>query len=672
MTSPGGAGTRAIRLKFTGDAKGVEGASKDGQKAVKEWESSARESAAKVADAFKVGGAIIAGAMALGVAEAVRQGDIAGTVAAQLGRGSEGAAQIGAVAGKVYANNFGESFEDAAGAIKQVLQNGLVPEDAGDAEIQKLTEKLLTVGTVVEDEAGRVANAAKQLLRTGLAKNAEEAFDIIVRGQQEGVNKAGDFLDTLNEYGTQFRDIGLGGAQAVGILSQAVRAGARDSDIAADALKEFVIRAKDKSSADGMKALGLSADLMARRFSKGGPEAASALDQVFDKLRAVKDPVEQNRIAVALFGTQSEDLQKALLAIDPSAAAQSMGKVQGATQRAADTMGETAGAQIQGFIRGLKQGFVDWVGGKVIPVLREWWKWGQEHVIPMLQGIVRWVKENQAWLAPLAVAIGSMIVLYKAWTIATGVLTAANNLLKLAMLANPWGIVALAVGGLTAAVLFLWNKSEGFRNAVIAIWGALKGAFEAGRAWVVGKLQAIGQAFGGLSRAWGEVKDWIGHKIDDFVGFFAALPGRIGRGVAGMFKAIPNAFVDALNWVIDKWNNFSIPAVEIGGVQLTPHFDFPDIDKIPRLAKGGIGYGVTLVGEEGPELVDFGTRARVNNNSDTMDMLRNAGSGMKQTVMVTIPIDLGDGVRKVVRKEIQISNRNLKRRAGARLGTATA
>src|SRR5690606_5219995 len=132
---------------------------------------------------------------------------------------------------------------------RSAWQNGLVAEDASAAELEKVTNRVANLSLVMEEGAGRVSAAVSQMLRTGLVESAEEGFDLLQRGVEQGVNKSQDLLDTFNEYGTQFRAIGLRGPQAMGLLSQAIRAGARDSDVAADAIKEFAIRAIDGSKA---------------------------------------------------------------------------------------------------------------------------------------------------------------------------------------------------------------------------------------------------------------------------------------------------------------------------------------------------------------------------------------------------------------------------------------
>ena len=74
------------------------------------------------------------------------------------------------------------------------------------------------------------------------------------------------------------------------------------------------------------------------------------------------------------------------------------------------------------------------------------------------------------FIATSVIAKGVMI----AAAIATGVVTAAQWLLNIAMTANPIGIVIVAVAGLIAGLVLLYKKSETFRRIVWKMWEALK------------------------------------------------------------------------------------------------------------------------------------------------------------------------------------------------------
>lgn len=283
-----------------------------------------------------------------------------GKLQAQLGITQQESKRIGDVAGKLFANAYGESMADVNGAVTSVIQNMDGMRKASSSALEATTARAITTGQVLGEDVGKVTLTVSQLMRTGLAKNSKEAFDILTRGAQLGANKSQDLLDTFNEYGTQFRKLGIGGKTALGLLSQGLKAGARDSDIVADSLKEFSIRAVDGSKATvaGFKALGLNADSMASKIGKGGKTASEGLQLTLDKLRAIKDPVAQSRIAVQLFGTQAEDMGKALFALDPSKAVAGLGNLKGATDAASQAMGSTAASRLEAFKRSVTQNVV--------------------------------------------------------------------------------------------------------------------------------------------------------------------------------------------------------------------------------------------------------------------------------------------------------------------------
>lgn len=316
------------------------------------------------------GAALAAGALlAQGIGSALENGAIKSRLQAQLGSTNEAAASAGQVAGKLYSKGITGDFQTAADTIKAVMQSGIAPPGATNDQLQAISTKVADVAGVFDQDLGGVTNAVSQMLRTGLAPNAEAALDILTKGFQNGTNKADDLVDTFNEYGVQFQKLGLDGPMALGLVSQAIQAGARDSDVAADALKEFSIRAIDgsKTTADGFKALGLDAEDMAAKIGQGGKTASDGLSLTLQKLKEIPDPVARAQAAVQLFGTQSEDLGAALYAMDPSTAVAALGEVGGAADKMGNTLRDNAQTKIEVFKRSISQGVTDAVGGYLIP-----------------------------------------------------------------------------------------------------------------------------------------------------------------------------------------------------------------------------------------------------------------------------------------------------------------
>ncbi|MFD8216216.1 phage tail tape measure protein [Streptomyces sp. NPDC059697] len=452
-------------------------------------------------------GAGLGAALMGGIASAMEQQQITGKLAAQLGSTSAEAQKYGKAAGHLFANAVTEDFQGAADAIKATMSSGLLPPDATNAQIESISTKVSDLASTFDQDLGGVTNAVSQMLRTGLASSANEAFDVLTAGFQSSANKADDLVDTFNEYGVQFKKAGLDGATAVGLMNQAIQNGARDSDLAADAIKEFSIRAVDGSTttAAGFQALGLNADDMAKKFGAGGKSATAALDTTLDRLRNMKDPVKQSAAATALFGTQAEDLGAALFAMDPSSAAQGLGKVGGAADRVGNSLRDNAATQVEQFKRKATQAFVDVLATKVLPILTTFGNWFQEH-----SGVAK----------VLAIGITALGVAF-------GVAAVAVWAMNSAMLANPifWIIAgaAVAVAGLVYLIVTYWDQIQA---ATLAVWD-----------WVVQKIlwvkDAIVFAFlnftlpGLLINYWSTIQSTAVSWWNAIVGWVKGIPGKI-------------------------------------------------------------------------------------------------------------------------------------------------
>lgn len=399
-----------------------------------------------VTAAALVGGAAAGAALVAGFNQAADFQEANQKLKAQLGIGVKESGRLGTIAGRLFAANYGDSLEDVNNALRLVIQNVSGMATASNASLQSITAQVITVASTFDQELGGVTAAVGQLMRTGMAPSAQVALDIITKGLQSSANKAGDFLDTINEYGTQFRKVGVDGATMTGILNQGLQAGARDADVIADAIKEFSIRAVDgsKTTAAGFKAIGLDAATMATQIAKGGPAARAGLDTVLDRLRAMKDPVAQSQAAVALFGTQAEDLGAALYAIDPSTATAGLGKLGGAAKQAdADINGGVNKSLAQ-----MQRQFTTSLSGLAVQAL------------PVINAILVAINPLVPTLVHVAVAGAGLVAVAKGASLAKA------------------GIDALVtgVGGLRTGVGAVRGFVQGFRNINLAFNSGATGA----------------------------------------------------------------------------------------------------------------------------------------------------------------------------------------------------
>lgn len=482
---------------------------------------------------IKIAAAASGALLAAGLAGAIQRSNTTGLLAAQVGAAGPQMAKLGKLSGELYAAGYGESIEAVNDALRTVIQNGLAGLDSSEADIKAVAARVSDLTTLLGEDAGRVSAAVQQMLRTGLAKTAEEAFDVLTRATQNGINKSEDLLDTLNEYGTEFRELGLDGPRALGLISQAIQAGARDSDTAADALKEFSILAQDgsKKSADAFAALGINAQQAFAAVAAGGAPSAAILDQVLDRLKSMPANAERTALAVALFGTKAEDLGDALYAMDLDTAVADFGAFEGAAKQAGDTLAGSAGAQVEQFKRQVNEGLIEAVSA----------------AIPWLERMFGWILRNGEVVGPLVTILGTLAITVwavnaaiTAYTAVQAVLIAVKNalivrtivfnaqlailfariaivraatvvwtgvqwLLNAAFVASPIGIIVLAIGALVAAVVLAYKNSETFRNIVHATWDAIKTAAIA----VWNFIKPIFQAWWEFAQRMGSIYLWL-------------------------------------------------------------------------------------------------------------------------------------------------------------------
>ena len=212
----------------------------------------------------------------------------------------------------IYAQNLGEDFNDVAEGLAATQK---ASDLAGEA-----LEQATAAGFVLRDtfdyDISESARAASALMKN-FNISAEEAYGLIATGAQNGADKNGDLLDTLNEYSAQFAALGLSADQFMGSLVEGADAGLFSIDKVADAVKEFNIRAKDgsDSSAEAFKGLGLNSGKMFAAFAAGGETAQAAFFDTVEALNKLEDPLKRNEIGVALFGSQFEDLEAGILPV---------------------------------------------------------------------------------------------------------------------------------------------------------------------------------------------------------------------------------------------------------------------------------------------------------------------------------------------------------------------
>ncbi|WP_278911763.1 phage tail tape measure protein [Deinococcus wulumuqiensis] len=447
---------------------------------------------------------------------------------AKLGATTEEAERLGAVAEQVFGNNFGGDLAEvgeAVGIVRQQLG------DLADDELQRVTEGALAIKDSFGVEVADSVSATKTLMEQ-FGLTSQQATDFLAKGFQEGLDRSGDFLDTVNEYSTQFSSGGASAEQFFNLIKNGAQGGALGTDKAADAFKEFRVRIQDGSEgvAEALESIGINSEDLAKKMASGQVTTAQAFQLVQGKLAGLKDENLRMQAGVALIGTQYEDLgQKGAAAL--SMTGKSMKDMEGATASLSAKY-NSFGALAEGMWRKVQVALLpvgkellgmaneavpyltkafDQVGQKLPGMIKSGIETAKqfgtaavnaynsvkpaiETTVVTVQKLSSFIERNKEVLIPLTAAIlasATAFGVYRAgvvavtaakaaWTVATTTATTASVALRaaIAFLTGPIGLAITAIGLLVGAGVALYRNWDEVVAWARKTWNQIKGIVE--------------------------------------------------------------------------------------------------------------------------------------------------------------------------------------------------
>ena len=121
--------------------------------------------------------------------------------AASTGESAKAMEKYNKVMQEMYASGYGESLEDIAQSMAEVKQQ---TKEIDSENLRKMTEDAITLRDTFGFDVKESIRAAKMLMdQFGIS--GEEAFNLIAQGAQNGLDKNGDLLDSINEYSVHYK-----------------------------------------------------------------------------------------------------------------------------------------------------------------------------------------------------------------------------------------------------------------------------------------------------------------------------------------------------------------------------------------------------------------------------------------------------------------------------------
>lgn len=591
----------------------------------------------------------------------------------------------------VYKDNFGESINDVAEAMATVNQNMSYLDDSA---LQRCTEYAYTLSDTFGYDVAESTRAANSLIRN-FGIEANEAFNLIVQGSQNGLDFSGELLDSINEYAPQFKKMGMSADEMFSVFVNGAQNGAFNLDKIGDAVKENAIRAIDCSdtTAEGFKALGLDATETAKKFAAGGEAADEAFNQVIVGLSAMEDPIERNTAGVNLFGTMWEDLGPEVV-MSLSTTNDAIDMTRESMESLVNVKYDTLSGALGGLWRTIQVDVLQPIGNQLIPYVTKgisaiqkftdkWNKLGPttQKTVVKFAAVAASVGPVLMGFGKISTRISTMISSFGKVGGAITRLTGASGFSGIAkIMTGPFGIAAAAVAVAAILIYKNWDRIAPILQKIgqrfADFWKTVQPQLEPFINLVKEVASYLEETLEPVFKiVWKAAGDYVVKFFDDvsviidgvlgvFEGVITFLTGvfqgnwekawnGIVQAVGSIFGTLEslvktplNAVINLVNKAIGAINKISVdlPSAVGGG-----HIGF-NIPTIPTLAKGTDYWqgGIVQISEKGGEIVDLPSGSRVYPHDESVRIARQDG---RKNYSIAIA-KLADSI--VVREEADI------------------
>ena len=551
--------------------------------------------------------------------------------------------QLGGVAQNVFKSGVTDSIDEATQATALMKQSF---GDLNNQQLTQLTEQVMTLSQRTGTDVNENVRAASKLMQS-FGLDAQSAFDLVASGYQNGLNKSGDFTDTLNEYAPLFQEAGFSAQDMFEVLKNGTENGAMNTDKVADAVKELQIRLGDGSFEKVMGSFSQNTQDTFNKWKDGKATVKDVATSIQNDLKNMSP--EQQQQALSQLSTQFEDLgtkagsslfdikggfddvkgaMDSATESDPSQEWQSTWNEFATSMQQIGTDVLTALQPVLDFVAKMMEAF-----GNLPTPIRIFIE-----VISGLMGVF-------ALLAPIIASIISIVsTLAPVFSAIAGVVGTVAGVLSGPLILG----IAAAIGAIVGIIAAIMNWST--------IWNWIQGVIAAFSAWFSSTWQSISAWFSSVlsaisstaSSVWNGILstiqgivNGISNVISSVWNTIKSVTTTVWNGIKSAIERPINAAKDAVSRGINAIKNLfnfkiSWPHIPLPHFKISGSFN-PLKGKVPSIgidwyAKGGILTRPTVFGMNGNNLMVGGEAGKeaVAPLSDLMAYVRQAVAEQNQ------------------------------------------
>lgn len=544
----------------------------------------------------------------------------------------------------------GDALEGLQDSFKNVLKDVPTDFDSAGTAIADLNTRLGLTGPALEASAEQMINLSR-ITGTDVAGNVDRltrvfgdwgvatedqaaTMDQLYRASQASGIGIDDLASSMVQFGAPLRNVGFSMEESASLLSLFNKTGVNTDTVMAGlraGVGKLAKAGEDvpdtfRRVVDEIEALGPGSEATAKAIElfgqRAGPDLADAIAggkfELDDMLAAITDggdTINQAAADTEDFGEKWQRIKnRVLVGLEPLATRvfDGVGKAMDRLAPYVDTIVAGVTAMIGAFSSGevTDSGFVGFLQ-QVGVTAGQLFAWLQENVPPIIAQLQEIISQLVDYVVEHWPQISATIggILQQVGDIITAFVELVSAIWE------KWGDEIIAVvtrvagalgpiisGALTVIQGIIQTITAAIKGDWSGVWEGIQtivsGAVEGIKAYVqlgFDALRAIAQT------ALDQLEQAISASWDAIVSGVSGLGGRITSAASGIFDGVKNAFRNAINWIIDKWNalSFDVPAVKVAGVTVPGTGISISTPNIARLATGGVAYGpsLALIGE---------------------------------------------------------------------------
>lgn len=389
---------------------------------------------------------------------------------AQTGLTKDELLKYKSVINDIYKDNFGESQEEIADTLAKIKQ---VTSETDPSKLKEMAENLYTLQDTFDgfdiNETLRGING----LVTNMGLSAEDAFDLIVKGAQNGLNYSGELADNLAEYSQIWGQAGFSAEQTFSILENGTKNGAYNLDKVNDFVKEFTISLSDGRIEENLGSFSEDTATLFNKWKDGKATAADVFYSVIKDLKNAKTDQEALTTASNVWSSLGED--NALKVITSLGDVNDSYKdVEGSMQKIKDIKYDDVESDWESLGRTIKTDVINPVGKSLFPEVKklcDFTSKNTDKIIPILKTVGSltagiWIGKKTS---AVITATSQLVNSYKVLKTATEGAALAQEGLNLAQKANAIGAV-VSIATTLIGTIYAWSEASRDNSQELDEW----------------------------------------------------------------------------------------------------------------------------------------------------------------------------------------------------------